>query len=215
MIKFRVSGDAESRAKELAGNWTKWNSFGPGQQLRELDAKNFCLVYTRNRDSGLIDQSNAHIIEQLLKPFKEVPEDAPDDYTPDVQDASCSHWACGYVEGYIIRIRNDAGEITPAFQMWADIQAKLDDYPILDCDHYSVMETEAGYDNFKQAMKGFASRHDLELPDDAQDKIYDWFCDQGDMENTDDRGWWPKDEQLMEACESLGYMTPTTEESKA
>jgi hypothetical protein len=205
--------DPTALAEELAGNWTRFDSFGPGEDLRSLDTKNFCLVYTHNRDSRLADQSNSAVIAKLLAPHTVTPDDAPDDYQPDAQEASCGHWAVGWVAGWILRIRKEdgSGEFTDAFQIYADCQHKMENiYPILDESDYSDREHDATCDNVKEAVRWFANRHDIDtLPDDAWDHVMSWLYENTNnaLENTDDNGGWPDDDDLEDAFLALGYMT--------
>ena len=47
----------------------QFDSFSWDRSNEIDDADQFCLVYTHNRDSGLLDQSNAEAIRQAMKPF--------------------------------------------------------------------------------------------------------------------------------------------------
>ena len=60
-----------------------------------------------NRDSGLLDQSNADVIAKAMKPFT-----TGDD--PGVVFENHFHWAVGHEDGFSIRVYLD-GEITDAF----------------------------------------------------------------------------------------------------
>ena len=61
--------DLESAAKEAAGNWREFDCFSWDRSNEIEDADQFCLVYTHNRDSGLLDQSNAEAIHEAMEPF--------------------------------------------------------------------------------------------------------------------------------------------------
>jgi len=98
--------DLEEAAKNAVGNWQKFNSF---VWWREVDdADRWAIIYTHNRDSGLLDQSNAAVVRTALEPFTE-----GDD--PDVVMESHNHWAVGHVDGFSIRVFRNS-EITQAFQ---------------------------------------------------------------------------------------------------
>ena len=64
---------------------------------RSMTRSNWSIVYTHNRDSGLLDQCNAEVIAESLKPFSEAED-------PDVVFESHSHWAVGHVDGFSIRV---------------------------------------------------------------------------------------------------------------
>ena len=94
-------------AKKAAGNWRKFESFGWGR-VGELDEpENWTIVYTHHRDSGLLDQSNAAVIEKALSAFLE-----GDD--PDIIEEHHGHWACGWIDGFAIRVFRD-GEVARRF----------------------------------------------------------------------------------------------------
>ena len=189
----------EDRARELAGNWKRFTSFS--WYDRPDDGENWAIAYTHNRDSGLLDQSNAAAIEKILEPLT-------DGDDPDVVAEHHGHWACGWVDGYSIRVYR-GGEITPAFRAYAEILDRIENYPILDEEDYSAREYEATCENIKSAGERFARSHDYTLPegDDWVGDMYSWFSDndQSAIENRDDQGGYPDDDELREAFDALGY----------
>lgn len=62
--------------------------------------------------------------------------------------ASCSHWACGWVEGYAVAVYDPSTEsgLTPAFEECCEIARELDDYPCLNEDDWSQRESEDEWD---------------------------------------------------------------------
>jgi hypothetical protein len=99
----------EDAAKKAAGNWQRFASFVWFRDKDVEDADRWAIIYTHNRDSGLLDQSNASVIAKAMAPFTE-----GDD--PDVVFESHSHWAVGHVDGFSIRVFDGDGEITEAFR---------------------------------------------------------------------------------------------------
>ena len=87
----------EDAAKEAAGNWQKFESFCWYRESEIEDPDNWAIIYTSNRDSGLLDQSNAEAIAEAMEPFSETDD-------PDVVFESHNHWACGHVDGFSIRV---------------------------------------------------------------------------------------------------------------
>ena len=98
--------DIEAAAKELVGNWMEFDCFCWGRSNEVEDAEQFCIVYTHNRDSGLLAQSNAEVIRKTMEPFL-------DQEPCDVMEEHHNHWAVGWVDGYAIRVYRD-GQITEA-----------------------------------------------------------------------------------------------------
>ena len=59
----------EDAARKAAGNWRSWTCF-VWDRAREIgDPEIWAIIYTHNRDSGLLDQSNAEVIAKALAPF--------------------------------------------------------------------------------------------------------------------------------------------------
>lgn len=114
----------EDAAAELAGNWQHFESFAWHRQSEIEDADQWCIIYTHNRDSGLLDLSNAEAIAKELESFT-------DGDDPDVVFESHNHWAVGHVDGASIRIFRD-GEITEAFKTYHDLMERMENYPVLD-----------------------------------------------------------------------------------
>jgi hypothetical protein len=187
----------EEAAKKAAGNWQKFECFC-WDRARDLDVpENWAILYTNNRDSGLLDQSNAAAIEKAMEPFT----DADD---PDVMAEHHHHWACGWIDGYSIRVFRD-GQITEAFKAYHELAERLANYPILDEEDYSRRELEQTLANLPNAA--WRLRHDFDLPDEWESDVYHWLSDNdpGAVENRDDQGGYPTEDQLRAAFEALGY----------
>src|SRR5262252_5204943 len=97
----------EDAAKGCAGNHRRFNSFA-WHDAPDDDDK-WTIVYTHNRDSGTLDRANAEAIAARLEPFTK-----GDD--PDVVAEHHGHWACGWVDGFAVRVYASDGSITPAFE---------------------------------------------------------------------------------------------------
>ncbi len=189
--------ELEGTAKQAAGNWRRFESFVWWRARDIEDADQHAIVYSCHRDSGLLDQSNAAVIAKALEPFTE-----GDD--PDVTFESHSHWAVGHIDGFSIRVYRN-GEITEAFKVYHALAERMADYPVLDESDYSEREYEATLENIGLAAwrlkRGFA------LPDGWESAVFDWLLQHRDhaLENTDDQGGWPDEEDLEAAFAALGY----------
>jgi hypothetical protein len=184
-------------AKKAAGNWQSFNCFVWFRDRELEDADQWAIIYTHNRDSGLLDQSNAAVIEKEMKPFSE-----GDD--PDVVFESHSHWAVGHVDGFSVRVFKN-GEITKAFEKYHELGQRLADYPILDGSDYSDREFEATMDNIKEAARRL--KNDFDLPEDWESQVYGWLSEHrcGEIENIDDQGGYPSESALLEAFDARGF----------
>jgi hypothetical protein len=187
----------EDAAKDAAGNWQDFNCFWWQRKTEIEDPENWAIIYTHNRDSGLLDQSNAEVIAEAMRPFADT-EDA------DVVFESHSYWAVGHVDGFSVRVFKD-GEITPAFKRYHELALSMADYPVLDETDYSNREYEATLENIPIAA--WRLKNEYELPDDWIGQVFEWFSehDCSAIENVDDQGGSPSEEQLTEAFVALGF----------
>ena len=171
-----------------AGNWREFGSFC--WLTEPANADDFAVVYTRHRDSGLLDQSNAAVIARELAPYFG---------TGDCEPLRNSHWAVGWIDGYLIRPGSTAAEV------YENLMEQIDDYPILDEADYSDRETEATFENINEAAWSLRRKYDL--PADWQSDVYEWLSNNDDsqLENADDQGGCPSEESLIAAFTALGY----------
>jgi hypothetical protein len=162
------------------------------------DPENWAVLYTHHRDSGLLDLSNASVIRKRLLPFTE-----GDD--PDVVFESHSHWAVGNVDGFSLRVFKD-GEITEAFRIYHDLMEQRDTYPILDETDYSNREYEATVANIIDSA--WKLKHEFDLPKDWEYQVYGWLSEHecSAVENRDDNGGYPEQEDLKKAFVALKYL---------
>lgn len=188
--------ELEDAAKGAAGNWKRFDSFYWFRDDIE-DAGNWAIFYTHHRDSGLLDQSNASVINKSLAPFT-------DGDDPDVVMESHNHWAVGSIEGFSLRVFRD-GQITDAFRKYHELAEAMDQYPILDESDYSERELSATYENIPLAA--WRVKDEYELPDDWADDVYQWLSDNrcNALENVDDQGGWPDESDFRAAFDALGF----------
>lgn len=188
----------EDAAKKAAGNWQNWTCFVWDRECDLDDADIWAIIYTHNRDSGLLDQSNADVIAETMEPFTE-----GDD--PNVVMESHNHWAVGHVDGFSIRVYRDA-EITGAFKTYHDLSEQLAGYPILDEEDYSERELEATLENINDAA--WRMKDEYTLPEGWESEVYSWLSAhrQRAVENRDDQGGYPEEDDLRAAFEALGYV---------
>lgn len=121
--------DYEGLAKEAAGNWHHFESFGWHDEPE--DGEKWTIVYTHNRDSDVLTQSNAAAIKKTMDEYDE----------STVIEQHHGHWAVGWVDGYAIKVY-DKGEITKAFKAWCDLAAAIESYPVLDEEDFSQREND-------------------------------------------------------------------------
>ena len=189
--------DLEDAAKKAAGNWQRFNCFVWFRDREIEDPEQWAIIYTHNRDSRLLDQSNAAFIAKAMEPFAEADD-------PDVVFESHSHWAVGHVDGFSIRVFRN-GEITKAFKAYHELAERMDDFPVLDESDYSEREYEATIENIKDAA--WRLKNEFVLPEGRVGQVYEWLSENrsGEIENKDDQGGYPKEEALKAAFKALKF----------
>lgn len=190
--------DLEAAAHEAAGNWQEFSCFVWFRESEVADPDNWAIIYTHNRDSGLLDQSNAAVIAKAMRPFSKGND-------PDVVFESHHHWAVGHVDGFSLRCFNK-GEITKAFKKYHELAVQMDDYPVLDETDYSNREYEATVENIEDAA--WRLKKEFVLPEGWVWQVYEWLSNHrpNEVDNADDQGGYPSQEGLKEAFEALGYL---------
>jgi hypothetical protein len=186
--------DLEHAAQIAAGNWQTFECFAWHRASELNDPKDWAIIYTHHRDSGLIDMSNSDAIAVALEPF----------INKDVVVEHHNHWAVGWIDGFSIRVYR-RGHITRAFRTYHELAQQLNYYPILDEQDYSNREYEATIENLTDAA--WRLINEFELPKGWEQAVYDWFSnhDCSAIESSDDQGGYPSQEQLKRALEALGY----------
>ena len=189
--------DLEDAAKKAAGNWKRFSCFVWFRDTQLEQPEDWAIIYTHNRDSRLLDQSNAAVINKAMMSFSEGED-------PDVVMESHSHWACGHIDGFSLRVFRN-GEITEAFRKYHELSERIAEYPILDESDYSERELNATIENISEAA--WKLKHEFDLPEEWQSEVYGWLADHRDhaLDDVDDQGGWPKDDDLEAAFGALGY----------
>lgn len=179
---------AEELAKEAMGNWRKFESFG--WHDRPYDAERWAIIYTHSRDSGLLAQSNASVYERVLE---------AEEYEADVRAEHHGHWACGWIDGYAIRVRDDMLQLTPAWIAYCELKLAESEYPALDEDDYSQREYDAACEAISSELSA------LDADDIEPSAVFDWLWEheQSELENVDDQGACPSREAIERAYQAL------------
>jgi hypothetical protein len=187
----------EVAAKEAAGSWRNFECFVWHRQSEIADPDNWAIMYTHHRDSGLLDKSNASIIEKALEPFTE-----GDD--PDVVFETHSHWLVGHIDGFSIRVFRN-GEITEAYRTYRQLQVQIADRLVLDEEDHSNREYEATLGNIGDTA--WRLKREYDLPEGWEGDAYDWLSENifHAVENRDDQGGCPSEDELRQAFKAIGY----------
>jgi hypothetical protein len=186
--------DLRSFVYHLAGNWKEFDSFGWDGKYRD-DAARLGIWYVLQRDSTLLEESNAQALAAALKPHLEADTD-----DPDIWQERHRHWAVGWIEGYVIRVTDEQGKPTEAAEALWELIEQMRDYPILDEQDYMQREYEAAIQAIQEQLRYIGGS-----PAAASD-VYAWLSenDNSQLENTDDTGAYPDEESIRAACAGLG-----------
>ncbi len=181
----------EEIAAKMANNHATFPDFAWHDQPE--DQENWCIIHTASRDAGLIEQSNAAVIYKELEKY----------LGRTVRAEHMGHWACGWVDGYSIRVYFKNGKITKAFRHYCELMESLTNYPVLDETDYHKREFDATCENI--ATEGNRFLKDKATTDWTQ-QVFSWLWEykQREVENVDDQGGYPSREAVKEAMLSLG-----------
>jgi hypothetical protein len=158
----------------------------------------------QNRDSGLLDQSNAAaLIEFLLSDPSLVGE---------YKVVRSAHWAVGWVEQLSFHAieKPKKGQKPVPTRIFAIIAEWFDylktDYPVADDEDYSQRESEATLEHIEQAwIEEF--RDTDGLPEDWQKIAFTWFWEEApeEIESQDDKGGYPSSESIKALAKAKGW----------
>lgn len=96
------------------------------------DRPEWLIAFSENRDSDCLARSNFRCFKTALE--KSVPAELREDL---VSVERFSHWACGWIDYLIIN-----PEAVATVALAEKLQAKLDDYPVLNEEDWSALESE-------------------------------------------------------------------------
>jgi hypothetical protein len=183
----------EEFCKEMAGNHFKIADFCWDRRSDLDDPQNWCLYHYVHRDSGLVDQSNGHVIETKMRPFVARGTAHLEHF---------SHWAVGWIDAVAIKVYSKDGTPTKAVTVLFDLLQKLDDYPLLDETEYCNREYDATLQNIRTQAIGLIMPNP---PAGWESDVYRWLGDNDGsaLENIDDRGPCPDDDQVKAALKAL------------
>lgn len=171
-----ISRHAEDAAKECAGNHRKFDSFVWYSESKPEDEENWMIYNTSCRGSGLITESNEHIMNLAL--LRDEKGNAP--FGDDVYSQRHSHWAYGHLNCLIIRVYKKCDkdipledrEITKAFETLHGLICALSDYPVLDDSDLSKREIWAQEKVIEAEAPSFGEH---EEPEGWISKVYHWL----------------------------------------
>ena len=191
--------------EKMAGNWHKITSWSWSKPPRPDDVH---IHYMAGRDSDILSKSNFLAAQKIMKDFM-----TTDDDVCWIENHTSS--LVGWVDAFVIRIFDEDGNITPAaIKFRESVLLELDDYPILDDDLFSEMESEEAYEGFCEALKMEGIKM-VDAPSPADNpknpyniELQEWLENNG---WDDVVGSWPDGDDIREGLDAL--RTPHTDDN--
>lgn len=112
-----------NKLKDIVKNPSGWDSLS--NFLGELPENDWLCLVIQNRDSDTLTESNFRSALKLLG-----------GESKNVQVMRYGHWACGWWEALAVK------ENTPQAKIATEIDDKLQDYPVVDEEDWSELESE-------------------------------------------------------------------------
>lgn len=166
MLKVSHRESDESIARRYVNNGREFEDFAMfDETIRDSD--NYCIVYTQHRDSDFLTQANAEYIDKAMAEFEDRSVmTSASEIEPMIIGVSCSHWAVGYIEGYAIAVydRSSASGLSEAFEAMCEISRDYDEYPALDEERWSELESEAEWEYLADLARECERDSDYEIP---------------------------------------------------
>jgi hypothetical protein len=184
--------DYQTLAQEAVAEFRKMRDFGYSGELPL--GETWALTISKSRDSGLLEQSN----------YDSIYEDMKKRFPRDVVSERFGHWAVGWVEQLAVHMLDKQGRVTKAGKAIIDWQQKLEDYPVADEEDYSERGFEATIENIMSEGR---------IDEKTASKVFSWLWEnnQRAVEDRDDQGGYPSDEEIDQALIALGLKKPEEE----
>jgi hypothetical protein len=169
------------------------------KELDEIEEKPEFDVVLRTRDSNLREIANT---ESLIQAFNEQPE-CKGFYKIKTEN----HWGYGWHVKLIVTVKNGE-DFSPAFKLLYALTCVTSDYPVLDDALYSKKQYAATIQHIISGLR-FIEIEGTGESEELADKIYAWLFknDQKALEDPDDCGAYPTDDQLRNALRGLNVKT--------
>jgi hypothetical protein len=128
-----------------------------------------------HRDSDILTQSNFDVIhEDMLE----------NGFSDDIEVHRCSHWAVGWIDHMAVRVIDDEGKPTAAFEYILDWNDRLSDYPVADETDFSRREYEDCLETIDLCYVPRETKRDGkvwevsdDLPDSWLEDVYSYLFD--------------------------------------
>jgi hypothetical protein len=150
-----------------------------------------------HRDSDCLQESNYITIWNDL--FGKFPDD--------VSELHSNHWAVGWIDQIMVRVIDDEGNPTPAFEALIEWNDALNDYPVADEDDFSRREWEDFVECIEQYWSSTFYVEDQEyetlegIPEYWAEDVASWLFDTHSIRSSEEVG----EDYVLEALVELDY----------
>ena len=129
-----------------------------------------------NRNSEILEQSNQICFYELITELTDIGLIDNEDYNKSLHN----HWACGYINVLYFKIFKDdtKKELSDICKLILWFQNKIEDYPVFNYSHFSMMEYESASETLKEILNNFS---DYDFNDKEIEIIIDYILE--DPEN--------------------------------
>ncbi len=156
------------------------------------------------RDGKLLDQANSEALIAHLK--------SDTSLRKDWMITHASHFGCGYMDHLSFRaVDKKNREPTRIFRVLMEWNNALSEYGCADDSAYSQLEYDTACQNIKDAGAQLLNGKE---PNNWDAEVFSWLWehDQEALENVDDEGAYPTDEELKKCLKALGWLEKEHEE---
>jgi hypothetical protein len=185
----------------VAGNWESFSHFMAGSYMSDRAATHY-LWQVGSNAGGLIDEANNIAIGKLF---------ADDIKAGNMESADIGGGLRGVtIFAYLVRVVGENGERTELAGRVEKVIADLKDYPVVDDEILSELESDATYENLKDQVRSVCNKYDIEETDDLVDRV-DALMDHDEDYSDDGEGGWPYEESIERVLTELGLLVDVDE----
>jgi hypothetical protein len=168
----------ETAAAGMAGNWQKWRNFMFFGTSTMHKPENIMLGYTQTCQTGVKAEADHQVVAALLKPYMSQ-EDDPN-FIVDDYGASLSGDRNALI-GFAVRVYDDEGKITEAFEKLFDLsQNYCDEYP-LDDDVFKEVNRRRMLDYLQFELRYLCKKRGIAYSDQLALDITDILVDENEL----------------------------------
>lgn len=164
----------EEAAKEMAGNWERWNHFVWFGSNEFPNSDKIMLGYLTGPESGLRDLANARTVMNVLKPYMGM----ADDHTKTADSFGSSFWGdTDALAGCMVRVHHDDGTITEAFEKLYNLASDyIDEVPLCE-ETYNAVNREMVLAYVTRHLEYWCRTNKIEYSTQLSERVTDYILE--------------------------------------